>query len=349
MVALCAAACSNSSSGSPTTPRTPDSTTPPGGPPINPGSHIVTGVVINALDDAGAGPASFTVNGTLVGQSEAGGIFSVGFPVSGMNRTMVSATGFVTRETGIGAPASNLRLSLIPATFDLTSFNQMFRHQSVNGLAGGLTRWTSAPGLVLERRVLQFTDVNAPTYQAVDETIADADTDAILRDMRDGYDILTDGGLGPLASVTTQMADAGSTVTPRQNRRIVVTRQKGLTTATGFWGYARWSTTADGEVTSGVIILDFDFDTSTNPSFSRFHRSLRMHELGHTLGCQHVTGTTSVMNSNARTEPNTFDRQSAKLAAVRPTGNRAPDIDPPSHLATAAARTAQPVTWHGAH
>lgn len=335
LVAVLAAACGSSSG--PTAPR--DQNPPSGGTPT-PGGFTTTGSLINAIDDAPAGTVSFTVSGTLVGRSESTGAFAVGFPLSGLHRTVLSATGFVTRETGIAAPASGLRLSLIPSTFDLTSFDQMFRHSS-----SGLTRWTSAPGLVIERRVLQFTDVNASTYQALDETVSTAEADEIIADMRLGYEVLTAGALGPLASVSTQLADAGAAVTPRQDRRIVVTRQKGLTTATGFWGYARWSTTADGEVTSGVIILDRDFEAGP----SAFHRSLRMHELGHTLGCQHVSGITSVMNSNARTEPNTFDRQAARLAMLRPSGNRTPDVDPPAHTATTASRAPQALVWHGAH
>lgn len=320
--------------------------TAPSGPQPSPGPHVVTGSLVNALDDGAAPPASFTVHGTLVGLSDAGGIFSVGFPATGMNRTVITTTGFVTRETGVAAPGSGLRLSLIPSTFDLASFDQMFRHQQLTGAGPGLTRWTTPPGLVVERRVLQFTNVNAAAYEALEETLNGQETDEVIADMRAGYDLLTAGRIGPLASVMTQEAAAGATVSARQDGRIVVTRQAGLTKETGFWGYARWSTTAEGEVTSAVIILDRDFERSA----SVFHRSLRMHELGHALGCQHVsTGRLSVMNANARTEPNEFDRQSARLAMLRPTGNRTPDLDPAAHTATSAARTPPPLTWHGAH
>lgn len=327
-------------------PNAPETNNPgSGGTPV-PGPHVVTGTTVSAINGAAAPSVDFTVNGTLVGRSGAGGTFSVGFPSTGVNRTVLNAAGFVTRDTGVTAPAGAVQLSLIPSSFDLASFDQMFRHQQLAGTGPGLTRWTSAPAIVIERRVLQFTEVNAATYQALDETLTQAEVDSVADDMRAGYDILTAGRLGPPASLTSQEAAAGATVTPRQDRTIVVTRQKGLTTSTGFWGYARWSTTADGEVTSAVIMLDRDFEVSA----SVFHRSLRMHELGHALGCQHIsTGRLSVMNSNARTEPNDFDRQSARLASLRPTGNRTPDIDPASHSATTAGRTSQALVWHGAH
>lgn len=342
-MAVLAAGCGGSS---PTTPKPPS----PSLPTPSPGQHTVTGSVVNALNAAGAASVSFTVGGTLVGRSEANGSFSVGFPATGLNRATLSATGFVTRETGVTAPGSGLTLSLIPTSFDLMSFDQMFRHQQLSGAGPGLTRWTTAPGLVLERRVVEFTDICAQSYTGIDETIPQGEADSIITDMRDGFALLTSGRLGGLASITTQQADAGAAVVPRQPGRIVVMRGRGLQAKTTYWGYACWSTTADGEVTSGFIVLDRDFDASTSPSLAPFHRSLRMHELGHTLGCQHVTnGRISVMNTNARTEPNDFDRDAARLAMLRPTGNRTPDIDPASHLATAAARTAQPLIWHGAH
>jgi hypothetical protein len=59
-----------------------------------------------------------------------------------------------------------------------------------------------------------------------------------------------------------------------------------------------------------------------------FRRSLRAHELGHALGYSHVTVRTSVMNSNARTEPNEFDREATQIVYQRPPGNRSPDTDP---------------------
>lgn len=343
--ALLAVAIGCGGSSSPTSPGTqPPSNTPPAPQPI-PGAHIVTGSLFNAADDSPiTALASFTVSGVLVGRSEAAGTFSVGFPNLGFNRVSLSATNFVSRETGVNAPGAHLRLSLIPSSFDLAAFDQMFRHS-----AAGLTRWTSPPGLVLERRVIQFTQVCRQSYQTLDESITDSESDDILRDMRDGYDLLTAGRIGGLTSVSTQTSDAGTALTPRQDRKIVVMRGAGLTAATSFWGYACWSTTADGEVTAGFIILDRDFDRNPSP----FHRSLRMHELGHTLGCQHVTsleqgGRLSVMNSNARTEPNDFDRQAARIATLRPTGNRTPDIDPSAHTATSLSAS-RAVTWHGAH
>lgn len=91
-------------------------------------------------------------------------------------------------------------------------------------------------------------------------------------------------------------------------------------------------------------MLDNAFETAGG-----FHRSVRMHELGHTLGYYHVTtNQPSVMNPSARLEPTEFDRQAARIAVLRPIGNRSPDIDPFAHAATSLAAS-RAVTWHGAH
>jgi len=313
---------------------------------VNPGSQVTTGTVTSATGGTGAGVVSFTVNGTNVGRSEATGTFSVGFHVPGVNRTVLTADGFVTRETGIRAPASGVSLTLIPTALDLSAFNQMFRHAPASGASQALTRWTEAPALVIERRVLQFTDVSAGSYVALDETLTEAEVTSIITDMTEGYARLTGGLLGPLRSVTSRTSAPGATVAVDEPGRIIVTRQVGLTSRSSYWGYARWSTTPDGAVTRGFIILDRDFE-QTNSPFAEYHASLRMHELGHTLGAQHVSGRDSVMNQNARIEPNDFDRNAGRIAHLRPVGNRAPDIDPSGYTAATLTGSAKDI-WHGA-
>ena len=71
-------------------------------------------------------------------------------------------------------------------------------------------------------------------------------------------------------------------------------------------------------------MIDRGFDTSNSP----FRRSMHAHEFGHALGYNHVTLRTSVMNSDARTEPTPFDRDGATLAFERTPLNKSPDIDP---------------------
>jgi hypothetical protein len=69
---------------------------------------------------------------------------------------------------------------------------------------------------------------------------------------------------------------------------------------------------------------------------------LRIHELGHALGYQHVTTRTSIMNPAIGPDPTEFDRGGALIAFQRPVGNQAPDVDPTT--TTVAAVTGE-VRW----
>jgi hypothetical protein len=73
------------------------------------------------------------------------------------------------------------------------------------------------------------------------------------------------------------------------------------------------------------MYLDRDFDRNDSR-----RRLLRIHELGHALGWQHVTSRTSIMNPAIGPEPTDFDRAGAVIAFQRPPGNRSPDTDPES-------------------
>ena len=66
---------------------------------------------------------------------------------------------------------------------------------------------------------------------------------------------------------------------------------------------------ADGTITSGTVLLDEDSDRDAER-----HRLLRIHELGHALGYNHVASERSVMNPTIGAEPTPFDRRVARIA-----------------------------------
>jgi len=87
-------------------------------------------------------------------------------------------------------------------------------------------------------------------------------------------------------------------------------------------------------------------DRAWDASGSVYCRSLRAHEFGHALGYTHVFVRQSVMNTNATTEPNAFDRDGARLAFLRPPLNRTPDIDPDPFTGNLRALARQ-IFWAG--
>jgi len=81
-----------------------------------------------------------------------------------------------------------------------------------------------------------------------------------------------------------------------------------------------------------------------DPRFDRTdarRRLLRIHELGHALGYNHVTRRPSIMNAMIGTEPTDFDRAAALVAFQRPTGNQSPDVDPDAVRALSAGGAAE--------
>jgi hypothetical protein len=235
-----------------------------------------------------------------------------------MREVRISSGATVERVTHMRVPGAAVRLTLLPSAIDLRAFDQMFRH------TGSLARWTSAPRIVVQSRVLQFNGVTSAEYVATSQSMSYSEVAALLGDLTYGLGQLTGGTFLGFASEEGEQAAPGERVSVLRTGYIHVARYEGLQAATGYWGYARWGITGTGEVQSGVIMLDRAFDTSG----SSYRRSLRIHELGHALGYNHVTVRNSVMNSDATTEPNNFDRDAARFAFLRPPLNRSPDIDP---------------------
>ena len=236
----------------------------------------------------------------------------------------------VERKTALRSAGAAAIVSLIPASFDLRAFNQMFRPAQ-------LQRWRTAPPLRIEMRTGRFADINALDATMLESKMSDADKDALVADLTWALPQLTGNTFTAFASATTQTSEPNSAVSILNTGSITVVRLKGLSAGTGFWGYSRWRFLSDGTISGGLITLDEDFELSQNPK----RRALRAHELGHALGMGHVTGRVSIMNSNISIfEPNEFDKQAARLAFQRPPGNRAPDTDPTGYSTNAGRRAA---------
>jgi hypothetical protein len=310
--------------------------TGPAPPPVP--TATISGVAIDGVSDRALSGVTVHIPGVGDAVTGADGSFKLDVEAPEQERPVtLSSTSTNDRKTQLHVPGPPAKLTLMPSSLDLNAFDQMFRG------GGSLVRWSTAPSIVVQTQVLQFTNINDQEFTATAATISDAEVAGLVADLTWALPQLTGTTFNGFASVQRETAAPGDRVrVARGNGEIVIARYVGLQAATTYWGYTRWMTTG-GEVRGGVIMLDDGFETSG----SAFRRSLRAHELGHALGYNHVTGRESVMNASARLEPNTFDRDGAKLAFSRPPLNRSPDIDPDPFTSNLRA-PAQPV-WHGSH
>jgi hypothetical protein len=238
----------------------------------------------------------------------------------------------ITRVRVSGAPAT---LTLMPKSLNLTAFDQMFR---ADGL---LRRWTTAPEIIIQRRVLQFTNVDATSAVATSLVLSDAEIDSITGDLEEVLPALTGQTFDRFAKQSVETAAEGESVSVARTGAIVVAQYQGLTDATTYWGYTRWAWNDRGELRAASMMLDRGFETSG----SAYRRTLRAHEFGHALGYSHVDARESVMNVSARVALTEFDRHGARMAFLRPPLNMSPDIDPDPITVN---RAPAGLTWTGA-
>lgn len=335
ILALAASACG---SGSPPTAPTPSNNpAPPTPPPAE--TTGVSGTAVDAVTDRPLSGVTVRVDGLGEAVTSASGSFHFAAADPQQIRSVAMSSALtVERATRLRVPGPDATLSLMPASLNLAAFDQMFR-----GNGGALRRWISAPRIVVQTRVLRFTNVSDIDYDALAGVMFDDEASGLVTDLIWALPQLTGNAFAAFADQQRETAAEGTRVRVSRNGLIVVARYEGLTDATGFWGYTRWSWNGAGEMIGGIVMLDRGFETSG----SQFRRSLRAHEFGHALGYNHVTITPSVMNQAARLEPNSFDRDAAKFAFQRPPLNRSPDIDPDPFTGNLRSLASQ-VFWSGA-
>jgi hypothetical protein len=305
VVILCvvAAACSGSKS-SPTAPDAP---------------HAFEGQTVSAIDGAATGVVSIRIGNRSAVQTDANGNFHVDVDGPGTYSMVASGSPVVERRTSVTWPTSERsRIALIPAAFDLEAFNEMFRASN-----NRLQRWTEQPSLVVLGSVMKYVTGTRDEYEATAEQLSDAETAAFVSHLNEGLALLTGGVYTSFASVVIERPQAGQLVNVQRVRTIVAGRYVGILSMRNTIGYGAWAEQSDGTVVGGAMWLDRDFDRDNER-----RRLLRIHELGHALGYNHVTTRASVMNPVIGPEPGEFERAGAVIAFQRPVGNLAPDTDP---------------------
>lgn len=318
-------ACGGGSSSPPSAPS-------PAPPPPPTSGVVVNGRTVDVFSSAPRPEVTIRLSTGASATSTSDGAFSIASAAPGQFTATATAGGVVERETSLRFPGDEARLTLIPSSFDLATYDQMCRAGST------LRRWDSAPRLVVIDAVLQFTSVTDSTYTATPERLTAQEVDALVADLAWGLPQVTGEAYAGFSSAVTESPRDGDLVQfYSREGSIVVARFKGLQAATNYWGYGRWASRLN-VVTAGAVMLDRDFEKSG----SRYLRSLRVHELGHALGWNHVTQRASFMNSSAVVEPNAFDKDATRLAFLRSPGNAPPDRDPPAY---ASNFRAFPMVW----
>lgn len=293
---------------------------------------MLEGQAVNALDGSAGPGVSVRVGDSRAVVTDAAGAFQVDVGAAGTYAAVLHGGAFVDRETSVAAPGDRARLSLIPSSFDLDAFDQMYRTSH-----GQLQRWTTQPRLVLVATVMNYRGANGDEYAATREQMTDDEVSLMLAHLAEGLTMLTGGTYSSFASVDIERPSSDARVSFARDGKIVVGRFNNIVAFASTIGYGSWSERSDGSIGGGALFLDSDFDRT-----DARRRLLRIHELGHALGYQHVTSRPSIMNPSIGPEPSDVDRAGAIIAFQRPPGNKSPDVDPVSTAHTSLTAEVPP-------
>jgi hypothetical protein len=303
-----------------------------GGSPTEPSNSTsspttVQGQTISAIDGTPLPSLSVKVGGRFPITADGSGFFRVDVGNQSTQTTVIDGNAVVSRETRMAASESPTRVSMIPASFDLRAFDEMFRTSNAQ-----LQRWTARPALVILASVMDYRNNSDQNFSATGEQLTDAEIEQLKAHLTEGLALLTGNTYTTFASIEIERPSGGSRVNTLRAGQIVVGRYNGIQNLVKTIGYGMWSEQPNGSIGGGSMYLDRNFDHDDNR-----RRLLRIHELGHALGYQHVESRTSIMNPSVGPEPTEFDRMGALIAFARPVGNKSPDIDPASMVLSASS------------
>jgi hypothetical protein len=191
-------------------------------------------------------------------------------------------------------------------TAEQTALDEMLR-----GSKGTLQYWTAAPELVVLMSVMDYRGDGTDSVATAEE-LTGADADALEADLTAALRLLTGDNYQQFAAIHRERVPVGERTKVSRPRQIVVGRYSGLRRVRSMIGFGGRAARADGRISGGAILLDRDYDQTSD-----LRRLLRMHELGHALGYNHVQAQTSIMNPAIGPEPTRFDLMAVRVAFDR--------------------------------
>lgn len=191
-----------------------------------------------------------------------------------------------------------------PVSIDTAALQEMLR-----GSNGQSQHWNRAPELMVLVSVMEYHSGEPSTYIATSEQLTDQEVDELTRDLTAALVWLTGNTYDLFAAIHRESVAAGTSTGVLRPGQIVAGRYRDVQKLVHTIGLGGRASRADGTITGAAILLDNDYDR-TSPK----RRLLRMHELGHALGYNHVQSQISIMNPNIGPEPTAFDREAAKVA-----------------------------------
>jgi len=201
------------------------------------------------------------------------------------------------------ASAVNLNAVGVTAVADRYTLDEMLR-----GTHDSVLRWDRVPELVVLMPVMQYEKGRTTDYRATAQQLTEEEATVLVADLTDALAVLTDNALTTFSAVRLETAAAGDMVSVMRPGQIVVARYTGVRDQLATIGFGGRSTRGS-TIRAGSIILDSDFDRMNDT-----RRLLRMHELGHALGYNHVQSRVSIMNPKIGPQPTDVDLAIARIA-----------------------------------
>lgn len=250
--------------------------------------------------------------------SDANGQFTLQASSATPYNVRITRDGWIERGVLFKIPGASVNVSLMPASINLTYFDEMCRS------FGRIARWNAAPTLVIETAVLEY-----PTRLASSDDVPASAIEATASELRRTLPVLSAGRFADFASVEMRRTPAGVRSTVASGT-LALTWQRGLLAGFGHVAYgSRAPTAPDGGISSGEVALDFDWRVYGLPAGSRRDIvPVEQHELGHALGYSHTKTSPSFMYEVFLMTVSSLDRQAFEIFMQRPNGNRSPDEDP---------------------